>query len=354
MTQRKQELRLRRLWLAVAVYAPCTLLLYAIGRLGHLPAWLPPAWGLIFVCTNLAFFGLIKSDLNLRFADPSMTMAQMAVGIGAAAMVLYHAGPARGAILMFLPVIVVFGVLHLRTRQLLLMGAFAAAAYGAVVALLAVNRPGQVDLRLEGVQWLTLTATLAVLCPLIGYMSDVRRRLSEALRTIRDAAQRDPLTGLFNRRHLAETLDREIGRCERGAAPILLVMLDIDHFKRVNDTRGHQAGDEVLREVAACMGGALRKGDYLARYGGEEFSLIVSAQDGDEARATCDRLRQHIETLHDPDHPERAVTASIGASFYRPGDTRESLVERADAALYRAKSAGRNRTELDGAGPGAG
>jgi diguanylate cyclase len=117
-----------------------------------------------------------------------------------------------------------------------------------------------------------------VLCPLVGYLSDLRRRLSESLRTIREMAHRDALTGAFNRHHLMDTLERDIGRCERGGPPFLLLLADIDHFKRINDSHGHLVGDEALRVVARELHETLRKADYMARYGGEEFVLIVSVE----------------------------------------------------------------------------
>ena len=124
--------------------------------------------------------------------------------------------------MMFLLVIVFFGMFQLTTMEVLVMGGLSSIAYALIIALLAVNRPERVNLSLEWVQWIALTATLAVLCPLVGYISNIRRRLSESLRTIRDMANRDALTGAFNRQHLEEPLERDIGRSERGGrwAPI--------------------------------------------------------------------------------------------------------------------------------------
>lgn len=343
----RQKLRCRRLLLSVAVYVPCALMLVMVSWLGFLPPWFTPAWAAIFTCTNILFFGLIRTNTNLRFKDPSMTMAQMAVAIGAVAFILYHAGAIRGGLLMLLLVIILFGVLRLSTAELLVMGALSSAAYAAVIVLLLVNQPEQVDPRVEWVQWATLTTTLAVLCPLVGYMSKVRRRLSESLRTIKDMAQRDALTGIFNRHHMGETLDREIGRCERGSPAFLALIADIDHFKQINDNHGHLVGDQVLKAVAAGTREILRKSDYMARYGGEEFVLILAADGPAEAGAACERIRARVERLGIPALQPQGVTISIGATFFRHGDTQASVLGRADAALYRAKNGGRNRVELD-------
>lgn len=204
--ERQQALRLRRLLVSVAVYIPCSVFLALVAWLGYLPARFVPLWIATFTATNLMFFALIKIRINLRFLDPSMTMAQMAVAITAVAMVLYHAEAARGALLMLLLVILMFGVLQLKTAEVLLMGVLCSAAYGAVIVLLTVNHPGKINVELEWVQWIALTATLAVLCPFVGYLGNIRRRLGESLRTIKELAQHDALTGLFNRHHLANTL----------------------------------------------------------------------------------------------------------------------------------------------------
>ena len=345
--ERQQALRASRLLVSVAVYLPCALLLALVAWLGYLPEWFVPVWLATFALANLVFFALIQTNANLRFKDPSMTMAQMAVAIAAVAMVLYHAQAARGALLMFLLVVLFFGVLQLKTAEVLVMGALCSLAYGAVIVLLTLNRPGQVNVKLEWVQWIALTATLAVLCPFVGYLGNIRRRLGESLRAIKELAQRDALTGIFNRHHLTETLEREIARCERGAAPLLLAVVDVDHFKRINDTHGHLVGDRVLQAVAGRLQDTLRKGDYLARFGGEEFVLLMAVNGPDAAQATCDRMRTSVEQLQIDELGSQRVTVSVGGSFHRPQDTQGSLLQRADAALYRAKCNGRNRAELD-------
>lgn len=345
--ERQQALRVSRLLVSVAVYVPCSVFLALVAWLGYLPARFVPLWIATFTATNLMFFALIRTRVNLRFADPSMTMAQMAVAITAVAMVLYHAHAARGALLMLLLVILIFGVLQLKTREVLLMGGLCSAAYGAVILLLTVKHPEKINVELEWVQWIALTATLAVLCPFVGYLGNIRRRLGESLRTINELAQHDALTGLFNRHHLANTLERELARCTRGTDPFLVAVVDIDHFKQINDAHGHLAGDRVLQAVAKQLQGALRKGDYLARFGGEEFVLLMMSAGSEAARTSCDRLRTRVEELRIDELGSRRITVSIGGSFYRPRDTQVSLLERADTAMYRAKSNGRNRTELE-------
>jgi diguanylate cyclase len=345
---RRQHLRVQRLLMAVAVYVACGLLLLVMGWVGLVPTAFAPVWIVVFTVVNLAFYAAIRSGVNLRFEDPAMTMAQMAVAMVAASFVLYHVQATRGALLMFLLVVLFFGAFELRTRQVFAMGAFASLAYAVVIVMLMINRPTQTDPRVEWIQWIALTATLLVMCPLIGYFSDMRRRLSASLAMIREMANRDALTGVFNRRHLTDTLEREVSRCQRKGTPLLLAVVDLDHFKRVNDRHGHPAGDAALRAVAQVLLDTLRKADYVARYGGEEFVLLLDVDSVDGARVIGERLRARIEALRVAELGGSVVTVSIGAGFHRSGDTTVTLLARADAALYAAKEGGRNRLVIDG------
>ncbi len=165
---------------------------------------------------------------------------------------------------------------------------------------------------------------------------------------LRDQARRDALTGLFNRRHLGDLMAHELARCARDGQPLSLLMIDIDHFKRINDTYGHQVGDDVLRETARLLGERARASDLLFRYGGEEFLLVLLPADAGVAKEVAEELRQRYAAspLTTGSNPAMA-TLSIGIStFADHGVTFVSLIEAADQALYRAKRAGRNRVEV--------
>ena len=165
---------------------------------------------------------------------------------------------------------------------------------------------------------------------------------------LREQANRDALTGLFNRHHLADLMTHELARCARDGQPLSLLMIDIDHFKRVNDAHGHQVGDEVLRQTARLLAERARASDMLFRYGGEEFLLVLLPADAVVAREVAEELRQRyaVSPLTAGDNPVKA-TLSIGvATFADHGVTFQSLIEAADQALYRAKRAGRNRVEI--------
>jgi diguanylate cyclase (GGDEF)-like protein len=174
----------------------------------------------------------------------------------------------------------------------------------------------------------------------------------EALYQMRlaEGALQDPLTGLYNRRHLDERLASELAAAQRHGRPLSLLMIDIDHFKQVNDDRGHLAGDEVLKMVAFVLRGAVRKEDVLARYGGEEFVVIARETASEGARALAERIRRAVERSHFGwQQADLGVTVSVGVTIaaalaeYVPGRTERDVVEAADRALYLAKQQGRNR-----------
>jgi diguanylate cyclase (GGDEF)-like protein len=165
-----------------------------------------------------------------------------------------------------------------------------------------------------------------------------------------EGALQDPLTGLYNRRHFEERLGSELAASERHEHPVSLLMVDVDHFKSINDQHGHVAGDEALRMVAFVLRGAVRKEDVLARYGGEEFVVVARETALDGARSLGERIRRAVEKSrcawqgHD-----LGVTVSIGVAVsaglaeFGPGRAERELIEAADRALYVAKQSGRNR-----------
>ena len=180
-------------------------------------------------------------------------------------------------------------------------------------------------------------------------LEDANEHLASAIETLHKISAQDGLTGVANRRHFDETLALEWRRAARAHTPLSLLMLDIDYFKSFNDTAGHQAGDDCLRNVAQTLGETIqRAGDLVARYGGEEFALLLPETDADHALQIATRLRERVEELRlpHPSSPLGHVTVSIGvASVIPPRDGSGSgdFVRVADAALYDAKRQGRNR-----------
>jgi len=162
---------------------------------------------------------------------------------------------------------------------------------------------------------------------------------------------KDPLTGLGNRRHLRSILERSIETVARTGESVLLLLLDIDHFKSINDTHGHLAGDQVLQAIANCLTDCVRPMDTVARYGGEEFAVILPHCRPLFGRAVAERIRQTVASLSISVAPQINVQATISiGGAYAPEwvrSTADLWIERADLQLYRAKSGGRNQVCLD-------
>jgi diguanylate cyclase (GGDEF)-like protein len=182
---------------------------------------------------------------------------------------------------------------------------------------------------------------------LVAEKEQLAEQLRQANISLAQQATTDALTGLPNRRAFDEALTRDLARAQRQASPLSLAVLDVDHFKKFNDTYGHATGDLVLKAVAGALASCVRSGDVPARYGGEEFAVILPATDLPGALIVGERIRKCIaETGVETPQGKLHVTVSVGLVSQRPGAakaTNESLFERADQALYRAKQQGRNR-----------
>ena len=206
---------------------------------------------------------------------------------------------------------------------------------GEVLGLLSVSVPHGPDMAVELAAATTISEQLAIGISNIN-LREVLRRQSTV----------DELTGLYNRRYFDETLRRELFRAERMRASLAVVMIDLDHFKRMNDTYGHEAGDLVLRTVGRCLREGVRRSDIACRYGGEELVLVLPECDAAAARACADTIRKTISALqlHYVDATLPQVTASFGIAMWPAhGEDAHALVHSADRALYEAKHGGRNR-----------
>lgn len=223
------------------------------------------------------------------------------------------------------------------------------------------NRPvtGGVDCMRQNCTFFPIkgeSGNVEYVCVTIFDVTDVsiyQSMLHHALESLAEASNRDGLTGAYNRRFLEETLQREYSRVRRYSGTLSLVMVDLDYFKRINDTHGHLAGDEVLRSVVRNLNGVLREADWVGRYGGEEFAVILPQTDLKGATVVAERLRAAVAakpvTVGDI---ILNVTASLGvASWDAELTTHEQLIQRADQALYQSKAGGRNRVTVYSGSP---
>ncbi|WP_286828422.1 MULTISPECIES: GGDEF domain-containing response regulator [Kordiimonas] len=178
-------------------------------------------------------------------------------------------------------------------------------------------------------------------------LAEKSKALEEANKELTHLAMTDALTGCFNRRYFMNAADMELSRMKRHGYPVVVAMIDVDHFKRINDQYGHEVGDEVLSVVAKCCDETVRYEDTLGRLGGEEFAVLLPVADAEGAYGVLERLRQTVSDLTFPNVPDLRVTVSIGIAELTGEDMSiDAGIKRADEAMYKAKKAGRNKVEI--------
>lgn len=206
---------------------------------------------------------------------------------------------------------------------------------GAPVGLVLVRAVSRDELGLYLYVGIGTVLVMTVFGAVLGAKEDALARLS----------WNDALTGLGNRRLFDQRLREELARAARRKTPLSLMILDIDRFKRVNDTFGHVRGDFVLRTIAEIARDSFREGDVVCRYGGEEIAVIAPETQSGEAHSLAERVRERIEQTEIPlDGTPWKLTVSVGVAESLPGEKPDAITDRADEALYRAKREGRNRT----------
>ncbi|MFN3862116.1 MAG: GGDEF domain-containing protein [Roseateles sp.] len=351
-TDATQRLRVRQTSLAMALMGLCVPLLhYAVGVAGDPRGPLLWLWTALSLGGVVLFYAAIRSGWSRRFADPSLTAAQITFAITSAALGYAQAGPLRGVVFPALTLILMFGMFQLRARSAYGLTAYALAWFGGVMTVMALRRPELYPPAVEVGHFLILSCMLPAVAMLTARLSRIRRRLAQqreelarALVQLQAIATRDELTGLPNRRQMQALMEQEQQRTLRHGHGFCIAQLDLDHFKRINDAHGHAAGDAVLRAFAQTGQAALRATDVLARWGGEEFLVLLPDTAMPPAVSGVERLREHTAAMRvDFGGATITVTVSGGLTAYRPGETLEQTLERADGLLYQAKNAGRNR-----------
>ncbi len=360
--ERKQRLRLQRFYMAGLCYllwAGFGFGMYLAGML-HLPENMvvPVLTGIGL--TNLYFYVFLRSGLNRRLRDPSLTFSQIVVAMTWVLVLMYGALESRGAMLAVYVMCLLFGVFHLRRKGFIQLAAFGLTGYLAIAGLEFWLRPDLFDARAEALRVAVLAGTLLWAALFGSYVSGLRNKLRErnqelkkALEEVHHAARHDHLTQVYNRRYVMQTMNQEKQRADRTRRPFAIVILDLDHFKIINDRYGHLAGDRVLMAFSERSKGTLRGMDYMGkdsvgtfgRYGGEEFIVLLPDTELGGAFRCAERLRYVTED--EPFDEVFRVTVSCGVAEYQLGESIEDTLRRADAALYRAKDNGRNCVVAD-------
>jgi diguanylate cyclase len=302
----------------------------------------------ILIILPFAIFRLLTGNLTVAALDFSLVLGITApvlyawrTGKTAAAgitMVLFYSS---GAVLsaMLLGVIGLFWIYPTILANFYLAGRRAASVITTLCVLSLAAHGDSFKDQIEILSFLATTLLVSTLAYVLANRTEAQRHALEQL------AARDPLTGVANRRVMTEELAIATAAHAREPSSIALVMLDIDYFKRVNDEHGHSEGDRVLIALSQLVAHATRPTDRFFRYGGEEFVLLLPGCAAAELAIVAEKLRMEVSaTLRTP---SGAVTISLGATLLREGEDWQAWLRRADAALYRAKAAGRNRAVLD-------
>ena len=349
---RDRSQRLRWTYSTAASYALDTLFLGAFVALGAVPASVLAFFALGAALNCGATYAAYRSGWNLRWRDPNIIEPQVIAGIVVHLMVVALAPQIMFPAITNLFTVFAFGFLWLPVRSAMALWAFGVAAAGAVFALVGSRAAAATAIPAEAwLSWLNFSAVLARCLLLSGYgnalrsrLTESRRRLSETLDEVQRLASHDELTHALNRRALMASLDRERARAERSGVPFSIGMMDLDHFKSVNDVNGHAAGDEVLRGFAATVHETMRVTDVFGRYGGEEFLIVLVGTELPLALEALERIRAALQKRDWRGvAPGLVQTVSAGVASFRKGETVEQLLHRADQALYQAKGGGRNR-----------
>lgn len=303
-------------------------------------------------CTVLLFYLLIRTGVNLRLAEPTMTFPQGLVAQTLIGCAYALTGPMHAATLLLFALVMTFGMFDMRVRHARLT-----AAYSIGVAACAMlwgwrHAPLIYPAKMEIAYFVLAVTVLASVSQLSVVLARMRGRLKrqkddleQALSHIQELATRDELTGLSNRRHILDLLEQHALRHRRGGPAFYVVMADLDYFKSINDTHGHAVGDDALRTFARQARAALRNTDLVGRWGGEEFLLLMPETTPGDPNVGLERLRSSLALCEaSANVAGLRVLFSAGLSRYREGEAIADTIERADRAVYAAKAAGRNRT----------
>lgn len=350
-TDARQKQRLHnfaRLCLLPAGYVAALYAFYLCNLLEH--GVLVKA-ALILACGSAAAFWLFYSRINLRATDRSLT-ALLASGMILAMLWILNQAPVTRII--FVPVamlIMVLSAFRLKPFVFLMIGIGALSGFSATVALQYLQSEARTFPVLDVMHLLVFALTLPALLVLGKRTRDLYRALYKAgikIEHVQEDARRDALTGCYNRRYMMSALQQQKQLADANDEYLCMAIVDLDHFKRINDEVGHLAGDEVLRTFARVAQQHLRKEDVFGRYGGEEFLLLMPATILLDALNTVERIRAlSEEQIWTSAKLARKVTVSIGVTQYIPGESILDLFSRADAAMYLAKTGGRNQVVVE-------
>jgi diguanylate cyclase (GGDEF)-like protein len=322
------------------------------ARIGIVDAFQVEVLGGLCALSSMVFFVMLRSGYNQRCADPTLAFPQTIVAQTLIAGGYAICGPFHAAALLMFALVMVFGMFSMREGAVRMSCVFTLGILALVIAWRVRTDPKDYPLSIEMIYFVLLGTALPAISGLSSHLMKMRTRLKrqkaaleDALERIHEMATRDELTGLPNRRFMMAQLQEHALRRSRGGLPFYIGMVDLDHFKSVNDTYGHAVGDDVLRAFGYQARTVLRTTDLIGRWGGEEFLLVLPETHAGEPTVGVARLRSNLGQAEvSAAEPQLRVAFSSGFTRYVEGEPIGQAIERADRALYQAKSAGRNRS----------
>lgn len=324
-----------------------TIFIFFHQGLANLTAFLATAVILAFFLA--LFFLLFRLRINARFYDTSLTLPQLFCAILTMLGGCWLDRGVQIALGPFMLVVFSYGLFRLGVNALAGLAAFSIGGFLMLILMRAGQQGFDQAFRLDLLQWVVVTVTVPLIIAVGTQIRQLRQTLKVTrlqLQQIEEKSIRDELTGLYNRRQLHTELEHAIRQANAQGIPFCLSLIDVDHFKDINDRYGHLVGDLILREFGRIARDSVRESDVLGRYGGDEFMHILPDTELKGAVMHAERLRVHAHflNLHSV-MPQKSISLSIGVAQYRTGETAAEVIERADAALYRSKEHGRNRVE---------
>lgn len=343
----------RSAMIIMAIHSLLCLVYYHLGYMHIVPETalmlLFGAWAVLVLIQRL-----VASGLTLRLREPSLSLPLIVLFMAVFMVSAYYVDDFRlSALTLFFAAFLLVSF-RLSGKVMMTVAILASAAYATMLWMAMTDRGIQLSLSEEALQWLVFTlvsigfaVTGGSINRLRNTLADKNRELAQAVTQVREMAIRDDLTGLFNRRHLMEILERQLALFNRKGIRFSVCYVDLDHFKMINDRHGHDCGDRVLKRFAEMALSGMREGDFFGRLGGEEFLLVLPQSDEQGALLVAERLRQRWrKESFDNDGGPEVVSLSVGVASCREDESVDELLNRADQGLYRAKSSGRDQSQV--------
>lgn len=346
----RQAIRLKRLLFVCITAELYLLLLAALQSQGLMKGHTLITIASVVSIGMLVLYGIFASGMNQRVKEKNLTAPIAIFSLCTLLWTIYAAPQTQIVFAPFTFLIMAYAIYRLSQKKTLLLSASVLLGYGAIVVLQYQSQLSWADIKWAVLNWLVMAVSLpgfVMLAARVRKLHSALHKASVKIRNIEEHARRDQLLGCYNRRYIIAALEEQKRLADETGTSLCLAVIDLDHFKNINDEVGHLAGDEVLRTFARVAQQNVRQCDTLGRYGGEEFVLILPETPLLSALNIAERIRAEVERHCGQGKLRRPVTVSIGLTQYIPGESVLDLFSRTDTAMYLAKRGGRNQVVVE-------